>query len=281
MSLQFTHKPQNELEQGGRKAAPPVSEAQEGVLCPNCRKQVTGYYMNENHKTCSCGHHFRMSARERIAFIADSFTELDTDVCSVDVLNFPGYEEKLAKARTATGEADAVICGEADILGQKACMFVMEPGFMMGSMGTVVGEKITRLFETAAQKRLPVVGFTVSGGARMQEGILSLMQMAKTSGAIKRHSDSGLFYLCVLTDPTTGGVTASFAMDGDIILAEPGATVGFAGARVIEQTTRETLPDGFQKSEFLLEHGFIDAVVDRSTQRERVAALLKLHGGKQ
>ena len=150
---------------------------------------------------------------------------------------------------------------------------------MMGSMGTAVGEKITRLFEYASRHRLPVVGSTVSGGARMQEGLLSLMQMAKTSGAVKLHSDVGLFYLTVLTDPTTGGVTASFAMEGDIILAEPGATVGFAGARVIEQTTRKALPKGFQKSDFLLEHGFVDAIVPRHDQKKVIANLLKLHRG--
>ena len=150
---------------------------------------------------------------------------------------------------------------------------------MMGSMGTVVGEKITRLFEYATARRLPVVGYTVSGGARMQEGLLSLMQMAKTSGAVKRHSNAGLLYITVLTDPTTGGVTASFAMEGDIILAEPGATIGFAGARVIEQTTRKQLPKGFQTAEFLLDHGFVDAIVPRSIQRERLAFLLRCHGG--
>lgn len=150
---------------------------------------------------------------------------------------------------------------------------------MMGSMGTVVGEKITRLFEYALEKRLSVVGFTVSGGARMQEGLLSLMQMAKVSGAVKRHSDTGLFYLTVLTDPTTGGVTASFAMEGDVILAEPGATIGFAGARVIEQTTRKALPKGFQKAEFLLDHGFVDAIVSRAEQKNTIGFLLKFHGG--
>lgn len=150
---------------------------------------------------------------------------------------------------------------------------------MMGSMGTVVGEKITRIFEYATEKQLPVVGYTVSGGARMQEGLLSLMQMAKTSGAVKRHSDAGLLYITVLTDPTTGGVTASFAMEGDIILAEPGATVGFAGARVIEQTTRKQLPKGFQTTEFLLDHGFVDAIVPRARQRDVLGKLLKLHEG--
>ncbi len=163
---------------------------------------------------------------------------------------------------------------------QKCCLFVMGSCFMMGSMGSAVGEKITTLFEYAVQHRLPVVGFTVSGGARMQEGLLSLMQMAKTSAAVKRHSDVGLLYVAVLTAPTTGGVTASFAMEADIILAEPGATVGFAGARVIEQTTKKALPTGFQKSEFVLEHGFIDAIIPRRDQKKYLAELLKLHDGR-
>ena len=179
--------------------------------------------------------------------------------------------------RAASGEEEAVLCGTAKIGGQECGLFVMEPYFMMGSMGSAVGEKITLLFEHALQHRLPVVGFTVSGGARMQEGLLSLMQMAKTSAAVKRHSDAGLLYVCVLTDPTTGGVTASFAMEADIILAEPGATVGFAGARVVEQTTKKALPKGFQKSEFVLEHGFIDSIVARADQRHALSELLKMH----
>jgi acetyl-CoA carboxylase carboxyl transferase subunit beta len=170
-----------------------------------------------------------------------------------------------------------VICGEARIGGAACAMFVMEPYFMMGSMGTVVGDKITRLFEYAAEKRLPVLGSTVSGGARMQEGILSLMQMAKTSGAVKRHSDAGLLYITLLTDPTTGGVTASFAMQGDIIIAEPGATIGFAGARLVEQTTRKKLPGGFQKAETVLEHGFVDMILPRADQKRVIGALLTMH----
>ena len=170
-----------------------------------------------------------------------------------------------------------MVCGAAQIGGEPCALFVMDPNFMMGSMGTVVGEKIARLFEYAAGHGLPVVGYTVSGGARMQEGILSLMQMAKVSAALLRHSQAGLFYLTVLTDPTTGGVTASFAMDGDIIMAEPGATIGFAGARVIEQTIRKKLPQGFQKAEFLLEHGFVDLIVPRGEQRETISRLLRFH----
>ena len=194
-------------------------------------------------------------------------------------LNFPGYKEKLETVRVASSEKEAVVCGTAAIGKQKCCLFVMEPYFMMGSMGSAVGEKVTILFEYAVQHRLPVIGFTVSGGARMQEGLLSLMQMAKISAAVKRHSDAGLLYIAVLTDPTTGGVTASFAMEADIILAEPGATVGFAGARVVEQTTRKTLPEGFQKSEFVLKHGFIDSIIQRSSQKKYLNELLKMHGG--
>ena len=196
---------------------------------------------------------------------------------SRDILDFPGYDQKLRNARLSSREKDAVVCGTAEI-GQYPCaLFVMDPNFMMGSMGTVVGEKITRLFESAAELHLSVVGFTVSGGARMQEGILSLMQMAKTSAAVRRHSNAGLLYLTVLTDPTLGGVTASFAMDGDIIMAEPGATIGFAGPRVIEQTIRKKLPQGFQTAEFLLDHGFVDLIVPRHEQRETIASLLRLH----
>ena len=201
-------------------------------------------------------------------------------MCSSDLpLLFPGYQEKLDNVRSVSNEEEAVVCGTAKINGQSCCLFVMEPYFMMGSMGAVVGEKITSLFEYAAEKRLPVVGFTVSGGARMQEGLLSLMQMAKTSAAVKRHSDIGLLYVAVLTDPTTGGVTASFALEADIILAEPLATVGFAGARVIEQTTKKTLPKGFQTAEFLLDHGFIDQVVSRSGQKKLLGNILALHHG--
>lgn len=280
--VQFIRKPQNELEKGGRKMAPVTQNAAEQtVSCPNCRKQIALTSLRDASSVCECGYYFRMGARERIEFITDlgSFIELDKNASSQNILDFPGYDKKLEKAKASSGEQDAVICGEADINGEKCCLFVMEPGFMMGSMGTVVGEKITRLFEYATEKELPVVGYTVSGGARMQEGILSLMQMAKTSGAIGRHGAKELFYLCVLTDPTTGGVTASFAMEGDITLAEPGATIGFAGARVIEQTTREVLPDGFQKAEFLIEHGFVDAVVERYDQKEIVARLLRIHRG--
>lgn len=275
-------KPKNQLEEGGRSAAPVQQDAGEPEkTCPNCHKAIPLSRLWANHLVCPCGYHFRMKARQRIRMICDkdSFSELYPELKSENPLNFPGYKDKLETVRAASSETEAVICGTAKIDGQRCCVYVMESYFMMGSMGTVVGEKITALFEYAARRRLPVIGFTVSGGARMQEGLLSLMQMAKTSAAVKRHSDAGLLYIAVLTDPTTGGVTASFAMEGDIILAEPGATIGFAGARVIEQTTRKTLPKGFQRAEFLLEHGFIDGITARGEQKKLLSELLKMHKG--
>ncbi len=275
-------KPKNQLEEGGRTAAPVHEDAGEPEkTCPNCHKAIPLSRLWANHLVCPCGHHFRMKARQRLAMIADkgSFRELFRQVKAGNPLDFPGYAEKIDTVRTASGEEEAVICGTAEVDGQSCCLFAMEPYFMMGSMGSAVGEKITRLFEYATEHRLPVIGFTVSGGARMQEGLLSLMQMAKTSAAVKRHSDAGLLYVAVLTDPTTGGVTASFAMEADIILAEPGATVGFAGARVIEQTTRKSLPKGFQTAEFVLQHGFVDTIVPRAGQKQMLAEILRLHNG--
>ncbi len=282
MALLNFLKPKNQLEEGGRCAAPVQQDDGEPEKnCPNCHKDIPLSRLWANQSVCSCGYHFRMKARQRIRMITDkeSFEELYTNMKSTNPLLFPGYKEKLETVRAVSGEKEGVICGTAQIGKQKCCIFVMESYFMMGSMGTVVGEKITSLFEYATQYRLPVIGYTVSGGARMQEGLMSLMQMAKTSAAVKRHSDAGLLYIAVLTDPTTGGVTASFAMEADIILAEPGATVGFAGARVIEQTTRKSLPKGFQKAEFVLEHGFIDNIVVRKEQRKLLAELLKMHNG--
>lgn len=272
--------PQNELEKGGKQLKNPQEEQHEITMtCPKCGTQTPVSELWDDLNVCRCGHHFRMTARQRISFLADddTFTELDADMTSHDILEFPNYENKLKSARLATREKEAVVCGTAKVMGEDCAVFCMDPHFMMGSMGTVVGEKITRLFEYATEHRLSVIGFTAAGGARMQEGILSLMQMAKTSGAVRLHSDVGLFYLTVLTDPTTGGVTASFAMDGDVIMAEPDAMVGFAGARVIEQTIRKKLPEGFQRAEFLLEHGFIDLITPRSRQRKVIARLLLLH----
>lgn len=284
MALLNFLKPKNKLEEGGRTAAPVHSDAGEPEkTCPNCHKDIPLSRLWANNLVCNCGYHFRMKARQRIQMITDkdSFNELFKNTTSNNPLSFPGYNNKVEIVRAASGEKEGVICGTATIGKEKCCIFVMESYFMMGSMGTAVGEKITSLFEYAIQYRLPVVGFTVSGGARMQEGLLSLMQMAKTSAAVKRHSDAGLLYIAVLTNPTTGGVTASFAMEADITLAEPEATVGFAGARVIEQTTKKSLPKGFQKSEFVLEHGFIDSIVPRSNQPRLLAEILKMHNGRE
>ncbi len=282
MALIHFLKPKNKLEEGGRSAAlVHQDEGEPEKNCPNCHKDIPLSRLWANHMVCACGYHFRMKARQRLHMIADknSFHELYSDICSLDPLRFPGYQDKLETVRSVSNENEAVLCGTASIGRQHCCIFIMEPYFMMGSMGAAVGEKITALFEYAARQRMPVIGFTVSGGARMQEGLLSLMQMAKTSAAVKRHSDAGLLYIAVLTDPTTGGVTASFAMEADIILAEPEATVGFAGKRVIEQTTKKALPKGFQKAESVLEHGFIDEIVPRSSQKKLLAELLRIHGG--
>lgn len=281
--LNFIFQPKNELEDGGRAAGLPGVQTEEPeepeITCPNCHKSFPASRIDSSMHVCQCGYHFRINGRTRISYIADegSFNELFADVRSKDPIQFPGYEKKLEATRAASGCEEAVITGTAKINGNDCCVFVMEPFFMMGSMGTAVGEKITSIFEYATEHRLPVIGFTVSGGARMQEGLVSLMQMAKCSGAVKRHSDAGLLYVTVLTDPTTGGVTASFAMEGDIILAEPGATVGFAGARVIEQTTRKVLPKGFQTAEFLMEHGFVDNIAPRRGQKKILQKILEMH----
>ena len=283
-SFPFLRKPKNPLEQGGRTSIPARPEGADSELsqqCPNCRRQTALSQLWHSANTCECGYHFRLKASDRIRLLADpgSFVSYFDDLAGKDPLNFPGYRKKLEATANLSGLQEAVLCGRALIAGEPCCLFVMDPYFMMGSMGTVVGEKITRTFELAVQHRLPVVGFTVSGGGRMKEGLPALMQMAKTSAAVKRHANAGLFYLVVLTDPTTGGVMASFAMEGDVILAEPGATAGFAGARVIEQTVRKKMPPGFQTAEFLLAHGFVDAIVPRQDQRAVVSRLLFIHRG--
>lgn len=275
-------RPKNELE-GNVKHSKVVTLDAPGemcVSCPGCKQVLYTSILNENYNVCpKCGHHFRINARQRINIIIDenTFIEKFGNMSSKNLINFPGYDDKLKHASLESAEKEAVVCGVGEIAGFKCAVFVMEPYFMMGSMGTVVGEKITLLFEYAKDNSLPVIGFTVSGGARMQEGILSLMQMAKTSGAVKMHSDNHNLYIAVLTDPTTGGVTASFAMEGDITLAEPNALIAFAGQRVIEQTIRQKLPNGFQRAEFLLEKGFIDAIVNRKDQKIYLAKLLSLH----
>ncbi len=259
-----------------------IGEAAEELWtsCASCKSLILKEDLVENLYVCpKCGYYYRLTARQRIGFFtdADSFIERDGDLAAKNILKFPEYNIKLKKAAEESGEKEAVVCGTARIHGFPCCIFAMEPRFMMGSMGSATGEKITRLFEYATERKLPVIGFTASGGARMQEGTLSLMQMAKTSGAVKRHSEKGLLYITVLTDPTTGGVTASFAMEGDLIVAEPGALIGFAGPRVIEQTINQTLPEGFQRSEFLLDKGFVDRIVERKDLKDFFTTMLRLH----
>ena len=247
--------------------------------CPSCKHTIYSKDLGVEKVCPFCAYNFRISAMDRLSLVADAdtFTEFFTGIDSEDPLNFPGYVEKLAATKAKTGLDEAVLTGLATIKGQKTALAIMDSSFIMASMGTVVGEKITRLFEYATDEKLPVVIFTASGGARMQEGIMSLMQMAKISAAVKRHSNAGLLYLTILTDPTTGGVTASFAMLGDIILAEPQTMIGFAGRRVIEQTVREDLPEDFQKAEFLKAHGFVDKIVKRMDLPAVIGQILKLH----
>ena len=278
-------KPKNELEnQGAATENRPFIPDELWVKCPVCKTPVLSSDLTENKKVCpKCGYHFRIAARQRIELTADegSFEEFDKDMSSTNIIDFLDYTRKLKNAKLNSGENESVITGRATIGGLETVLVVMNSQFMMGSMGTVTGEKITRAFEYATDNGLPAVVFTVSGGARMQEGILSLMQMAKTSAAVKRPSDAGLLYITVLTDPTTGGVTASFAMEGDIIISEPHALIAFAGPRVIEQTIRQKLPKDFQSAEFLLEKGFIDAVVTRNDMKETLRKLLALHGASE
>lgn len=249
--------------------------------CPRCQATNPLSKYEELHRVCpSCNYHGRLSARERIAITVDkeSFKEFDADMKSGNPIDFPEYNEKQEQLRETTGLNDAVVTGTALIKGSPVVIGVMDSRYMMGSMGSVVGEKISRAFEYATKNNLPVVMFTAAGGARMQEGIVSLMQMAKTSGAVKFHSDNGGLYITVLTDPTTGGVTASFASLGDIIIAEPKVLVGFAGRRVIESTIKQRLPDDFQLAEFMFEKGFVDMIVERRKMRSVLSHLLKLHG---
>ena len=251
--------------------------------CNACKAAVFVDEVKQNHYICPhCGNYFHMPAYRRIKMIADrkSFVEWDAEMEEQNPLQYRGYEEKLRALQEKTGLNEAVVTGKCTIKGISVALGVCDCRFMMSSMGKVVGEKITRVFERATEEKLPVILYICSGGARMQEGLVSLMQIAKTSMALRKHSDAGLLYVPVLTDPTTGGVTASFAMLGDIILAEPKALIGFAGPRVIEQTIGQKLPKGFQKAEFLLEHGFIDKIVERDDQRIVLADILKLHENK-
>lgn len=258
------------------------SEVPEGLLrkCNLCKKVILTEDVENGYYICpKCGGYYHMPAMERIQMIADqdSFEEWDRDMRPVNPMRYKGYLDKLKLQQEKTGLKEAVVTGRAKLDGNDVVLGVCDGRFLMASMGENVGEKIARAVERATEMQLPVVMFACSGGARMQEGIVSLMQMAKTSAALKRHSEAGLLYISVLTDPTTGGVTASFAMLGDIILAEPGALIGFAGPRVIEQTIGQKLPKGFQRSEFLLEHGFLDGIVERKQLKETLSQIIRLH----
>ena len=251
------------------------------VECKQCGRRATRQIWAKSLFVCpNCGNHQPIGAYYRLSLVLDSgsFRELDAELAPQDVLGFPGYTDKLSAQTQKTGLSEAAVAAVGRIGGVSVVAAVLDSRFFMGSMGTAVGEKVTRAAEYATRRRLPLIIFAASGGARMQEGILSLMQMAKTSAALAQFSEKGLLYISVLTDPTTGGVTASFASLGDIILAEPGALIGFAGPRVIQQTIGETLPEGFQRAEFQMEHGFVDAVVPRKDLRDTLIRLLKLHG---
>lgn len=253
--------------------------------CPRCGQDSERKLVAQALYVCpKCGHHLPLGAYYRLSTILDpgSFRELNGKLSAADPLKFPGYREKLDAARRKTGLQEAVVTAAGTIDGRRCVVGVMDSRFLMGSMSAAVGEKVTLAIEYAAKNKLPLVLFCASGGARMQEGILSLMQMAKTSAALAQFSQKGLLFISVLTDPTTGGVTASFASLGDVILAEPGALIGFAGPRVIQQTIGETLPEGFQRAEYQDGHGFVDAVVPRSRLRETLSRLLRLHerGGR-
>ncbi|WP_100331830.1 acetyl-CoA carboxylase, carboxyltransferase subunit beta [Bacillus xiapuensis] len=254
----------------------------EGIMqkCPKCKKILYKKELKKNMHVClQCGHHFGMNAFERQkSFIDDgTFQELDADLLSTNPLSFPGYLEKIQKDREKTHLNEAIVTGAGKVGGFDVVVAIMDSGFRMGSMGSVVGEKIARAIEEADRRKVPFIIFTASGGARMQEGVLSLMQMAKTSVALKRFSDHGGLIISIMTHPTTGGVSASFASLGDYNFAEPGALIGFAGRRIIEQTIREKLPEDFQTAEFLLKHGQLDAVIHRHDLKEKISLLLDIH----
>jgi acetyl-CoA carboxylase carboxyl transferase subunit beta len=257
-------------------------EVPEGIMtkCPQCKHIIYTKELQKSLKVCgSCGYHLQMTSYERIESLIDegTFVEYDANMTSENPLEFPEYVEKLEKDRQKTEINEAVITGEGDIEQKLVVMAVMDARFRMGSMGSVVGEKITRAIEKAAEKKVPFIIFTASGGARMQEGVLSLMQMAKTSAALKRFSDNGGLFISVMTHPTTGGVSASFASLGDYNFAEPGALIGFAGRRIIEQTIRQELPEDFQTAEFLLKHGQLDRVISRNEMKETLSKVLDIH----
>ena len=248
--------------------------------CESCKKIHLTKEFEANYKVCpACQYHHKLTAQERVTIFLDegTFTSMDDHLQTANPLQFPGYVEKIQQDVKKTGLNEAVLTGEGTLKGQKVVVAIMDAHFRMGSMGSVVGEKITRAVERATELRVPFIIFTASGGARMQEGVLSLMQMAKVSVALKRHSNEGLLYISIMTHPTTGGVSASFASVGDFNIAEPQALIGFAGRRVIEQTVREKLPDDFQTAEFLLAHGQLDAIFTRHEMRDKIATLVKLH----
>ena len=248
--------------------------------CNKCGNIIYNNDLAENKYVCTkCDHHFKIGARDRIEIIADenTFVEFDEKMESLNPIGYKTYEDKINTAKENSNLKEAVVCGKCKINDNETILAVMDSSFMMGSMGSVVGEKITRAIEYATKNKKPIIIFTASGGARMQEGIFSLMQMAKVSAAISRHSEEGLLYIAILTDPTTGGVTASFAMQGDLILSEPKTLIGFAGKRVIEQTIKQELPEGFQTSEFLLKRGFIDKIVHRKNMKLVLGIILENH----
>jgi acetyl-CoA carboxylase, carboxyl transferase, beta subunit len=254
------------------------------VKCDNCKEILYKDTVRENLNVCpNCGHYFRVHIGRRIEQVLDegTYKRFDLNIDTTNPLGLEDYPKKINMLREKTGLEEAVACGTGKINGEKTVICIMDSAFLMGSMGVVVGEKITYAIEQAAERKLPLIIFTVSGGARMQEGIFSLMQMAKTTAALTKLSEAGQLYISVLTDPTYGGVTASFASLGDVILAEPHAMIGFAGQRVIEQTIGEKLPEGFQTAEFLLEHGFVDKIVERKDLKDTLSKLIKFHkGGK-
>ncbi|MGN0318072.1 MAG: acetyl-CoA carboxylase, carboxyltransferase subunit beta [Lachnospira sp.] len=250
------------------------------VECPKCKAELTADQIRSNMYICpECGHYYPVKPTERIAMISDedTFKEMYAGLKTTDPLDFPEYSEKLEANRAKTGQLDAAVTGTCKINGIRCAVAVLDGRFLMGSMGTVVGEKIVRLTEYADKKHLPLIIFSASGGARMQEGLFSLMQMARTSAAIQRYKDNGGLYISVLTNPTTGGVSASFASLGDIIMAEPKALICFAGPRVIEQTIGQKLPEGFQRAEFLLEHGMLDMITERAHLRETLSKIIAIH----
>ena len=274
-------KDEEEKEEKGKREELKPSD-QLWVKCNSCNEIIYRKVIERNLQVCpKCNYHFQIPVRRRIEYVADpgTFIEYDADVVSADPLEFKDskrYPSRIKESQEKTGQKDAIICGEARIEGQPAMIGIFEFNFMGGSLGSVVGEKITRLIERAIEKRIGVVIFCASGGARMQEGILSLMQMAKTSAALAKLYEARIPYISVLTDPTTGGVSASIAMLGDIIIAEPKAMIGFAGPRVIKETIRVELPEGFQRAEYLLEHGMVDLIVERKDLRHMLASLLEM-----